>query len=64
MGDDITDVDAFNKLRELVSLNKIEGVAIAVKSVEVPPYVVEHADYWVDDVDEVGRFLRWLTENS
>jgi len=64
LGDDITDVDAFDKIKELVSLNKVDGAAIAVKSMEVPPYVMDHADYWVDNVDEVGKFFLWLTENS
>ncbi|MGC9517788.1 MAG: trehalose-phosphatase [Methanomicrobiales archaeon] len=63
LGDDITDVDAFDKIKEMVSLNKIKGASIAVESEEVPEYVMDRADYLVNNVDQVGRFFQWLTEN-
>lgn len=62
LGDDITDVDAFDKIKEMLSSNEIDGIAIAVKSDEVPSYVSDHADYWLDNVDEVGRFFQWLAK--
>jgi len=62
LGDDITDVDAFNKIKEMVTSNEIDGIAIAVKSDEVPSYVIDSADFWLDSVDEVGRFFQWLAK--
>lgn len=61
LGDDITDVDAFIKLKELKSRKKIETVSIAVNSNETPGYVKQSADFYVKNVDEVYKFFKWLS---
>lgn len=61
-GDDVTDVDAFNKLKELKGEGKVNGVGIVVVSEEVPEFVKENASYYVNGVDEVQKFFNWLLE--
>ncbi len=63
LGDDITDVDAFNKLKELKEDDKVNGEGIVVISEEVPEYVKENASFYVNGVDEVQKFFNWLLEN-
>jgi len=60
LGDDITDSDAFLKLKELKEEGLIDGESIAVISGEIPDYVRENASFFVESVDEVVRFFRWL----
>ena len=60
LGDDITDIDAFNRLKELEKGGKIEGAGIWVYSNEIPSYVKKDASYFVNDVDDVLKFFQWL----
>lgn len=60
LGDDFTDVDAFAFLRKLRTARKVNGLAVAVLSVETPDKVVERADAILHGVPEVERFLLWL----
>lgn len=60
LGDDVTDTDAFNKLKELQRKNEIKAVSILVLSGEIPGYIRESADFYVEDVDEVQKFFKWL----
>lgn len=63
LGDDITDVDAFNELNKLRNEGMIETFSIVVSSKETPDYVKESADYYVNSVDEVQNFFKWLSED-
>lgn len=60
LGDDITDADAFNKLKELEKWGKIKGVSILVLSNEIPSYVKKDASFFVNGVDDVLKFFQWL----
>ncbi len=60
LGDDITDVDAFNKLKELENEGKIEGTSVLVYSSEIPSYVKKHSSFFVNGVDEILKFFQWL----
>lgn len=60
LGDDITDTDAFNKLKELENEGKIKGASILVLSSEIPSYVKKDASFFVNGVDDVLTFFRWL----
>jgi len=62
LGDDVTDVDAFNKLKELKREGKVNGVGIVVVSEEVPEFVKEKASFYVNGVDEAQKFFNWLLE--
>ena len=63
LGDDVTDVDAFNKLKELKGEGKVNGVGIVVVSEEVPEFVKENASFYVNGVEEVQKFFDWILEN-
>jgi len=56
LGDDLTDVDAFRAIRQA----GFHGVAVGVINEEAPREVDREADYTVNGVGEVERFLEWL----
>ena len=60
LGDDLTDVDAFDTLHQLVTQRRVQGVAIAVHDRETPPRVVQEADLTLEGVRDVERLLGWL----
>lgn len=60
LGDDITDANAFNKIKELEREGKIKGVSILVLSNEIPSYVKKDSAFFVNDIDEVLKFFQWL----
>lgn len=60
LGDDITDVNAFKKLKELEKEGRIQGTSILVLSQEIPNYVKNSSSFFVYNVNEVLKFFRWL----
>lgn len=62
LGDDITDLDAFNSLGKLQNEEKIMGVSVLIQSSEIPDYVKEGSSFFVEDVDDVLRFFEWLID--
>jgi trehalose 6-phosphate phosphatase len=62
LGDDYTDMDAFEVLGRAVAESELLAVRVAVLAGESPPGLKESADYWVGSIDEVERFLEWLAE--
>jgi len=60
LGDDVTDFDAFLKLKELEKTGKIRMASIIVLSNEIPDYVKNSSLFYVRSVDEVQRFFKWL----
>ncbi|MBM4241996.1 MAG: trehalose-phosphatase [Euryarchaeota archaeon] len=63
LGDDITDSDAFYKLKELKNEGLIDGESIFVASTEVPEYVRENATYFVESVEEIAKFMDWISKD-
>ncbi|MCE5215181.1 MAG: trehalose-phosphatase [Methanobacterium sp.] len=61
LGDDITDADAFGKLKEMESKEKIRGAGVLVLSSEIPSYVKNDPSFSVNGVDDVLKFFRWLS---
>jgi trehalose 6-phosphate phosphatase len=60
-GDDVTDLDGFAALRELVDEGRLErAVTIGVRSDEGPPEIVDEADVVVDGVRGMQRVLAEL----
>lgn len=58
VGDDVTDVDAFNGLRSLVSLGELEcAICVAVDSEESVPELVELADLTIEGPSGVRSLL-------
>lgn len=62
LGDDITDFDAFSKLQELKKKREIEIGTILILSAEIPDYVKNSTQYYVNSVQEVQIFFKWLLD--
>jgi trehalose 6-phosphate phosphatase len=61
VGDDLTDVDAFNGLAELVDRGTLgQAIKVGVRSDEGPPELEREADVMVDGTDGVRELLRTL----
>jgi trehalose 6-phosphate phosphatase len=60
IGDDLTDVDAFEALHD----SGVNGIAIGVGSIEVSSQLYDKADYVIRGVDEVERFFGWLVDSA
>ena len=62
MGDDVSDIDAFDTIRALSRGAIFQGLAIGVVGEETPPEVAERADLLLRGVSEVEAFLSWLDQ--
>jgi len=61
VGDDLTDVDAFRGLDELVATGRVEqAVKVGVRSEEGPPQLEREADHMVDGTAGVRELLQLL----
>ena len=60
VGDDTTDVDAMEAVRELSAGGALAGLGVVVLHHDTPEAALRAADYSLDGVPEVGRFLSWL----
>ena len=56
VGDDISDVDAFSAMHQEI----LKGLAVGVISEETPQQVEKEADFSLNGVADVERFLTWL----
>ena len=64
LGDDLTDIDAFRAIHAACHDLDFQGFAIGVISREMPEKLVEEADFTLNGVDDVERFLKWLSQDS
>jgi len=62
LGDDITDLNGFRALRDLREAGKLEGAALGVVSDESPADVAAEADFTLEGVPDVERFLGWMLD--
>ena len=61
VGDDLTDVDAFRGLDELIEKGRLQtAVQLGVRSDEGPPALEEEADVMVEGTDGVRELLKAL----
>ncbi|MCH7482446.1 MAG: trehalose-phosphatase [Chloroflexi bacterium] len=60
LGDDTTDVDAFEAVRELRARGALEALAVAVSSGDAPEALLAAADYRLADPAAVETLLTWL----
>lgn len=60
LGDDLTDLDAFQALRSMRQSGECDALLVGVASPEAPPGLAEGADHLLNGVDAVESFLRDL----
>jgi trehalose 6-phosphate phosphatase len=60
LGDDLTDIHAFRALHQAAREPDFQGYAIGVVSAEMPPTLTQEADFTLNGVADVARFLEWL----
>jgi trehalose 6-phosphate phosphatase len=60
LGDDFTDIDAFRAIRAASRDLDFHGFAVGVISQEMPESFVAEADFTLNGVSDVERFLEWM----
>jgi trehalose 6-phosphate phosphatase len=60
LGDDLTDIDAFRAIHTVS--RDFQGLAIGITSQEMPENFIAEADFTLDGVSDVERFLKWLSQ--
>jgi trehalose 6-phosphate phosphatase len=63
LGDEYTDIDAFRAIHNVPGDLAFQGFAIGVTSPEMPAGLVSEADFSLNGVADVERFLQWLSQN-
>ncbi len=63
-GDDYTDIDAFRAIHTLVTDWHFQGIAIGITGPGTPEEISAEADFILEEVGDVERFLRWMTETG
>ena len=60
LGDDRTDAEAFEAMREMRKAGEVRGLCAAVATADAPAELLASADYLLADTEAVGRFLTRL----
>lgn len=63
IGDDRTDLDAFRAIHQASVTDDFRGLALGVTSPEMPAGLTEEADFTLNGVKDVARFLTWLADS-
>ena len=61
LGDDLTDAEAFEVVRDMREAGEVLGLCVAVATADAPAEVLAAADYALADTQAVGQFLAGLT---
>ena len=64
MGDEITDIDAFRAIHTACRDLDFQGFAIGITSQEMPKELVTEADFTLNGINDVERFLKWLSQTA
>lgn len=64
LGDDITDIYAFRAMRTATRNLDFQGFAIGITSQEMPEKLADEADFTLNGVNDVERFLKWLSQTA
>jgi trehalose-phosphatase len=64
LGDEITDIDAFRAIHTACRDLDFQGFAVGITSQEMPEKLVAEADFTLSGVNDVERFLKWLSQNA
>jgi len=62
LGDDVTDIDAFRAIHTACRRLNFQGFAIGIISQEMPQRLVAEADFTLNGVNDVERFLKWMSQ--
>ena len=62
LGDDFTDIDAFRAVRVASRDSNFQGFAIGIVSQEMPDGLVAEANFTLNGVSDVERFLKWMSQ--
>jgi len=62
LGDDFTDIDAFRAIRAASRGSSFHGFAIGIISQEMPQGLLAEADFTLNGVNDVERFLKWMSQ--
>lgn len=63
LGDDQTDFDAFRAIHSASLNSDFKGFAIGVTGQEMPPGLEAEADFTLNGVKDVERFLNWMSQS-
>ncbi len=64
LGDDLTDIDAFRAIHTACRDLDFQGFAIGITSQEMPEKLAEEADFTLNGVNDVERFLKWMSQTA
>jgi trehalose 6-phosphate phosphatase len=64
LGDDLTDIDAFSAIHAACRDLDFQGFAIGITSQEMPEKLAEEADFTLNGVNDVERFLKWMSQTA
>ena len=64
LGDETTDIDAFRAIHTACRDLDFQGFAVGMTSQEMPEKLVAEADFTLSGVNDVERFLKWLSQNA
>ena len=62
LGDEVTDLDAFRAIHTARRNLEFRGLAIGITGPETPEILTAEADFTLNGVSEVGRFLSWMVK--
>ncbi len=62
LGDDITDIYAFRAIRDASHDLDFQGFAIGIINPEAPEELETEADFTLNGVNDVERFLMWMSQ--
>ncbi len=64
LGDDFTDIDAFRAIHAASRDLDFRGFAIGITSQEMPERLLAEIDFTLNGIDDVERFLEWLSRTA
>ena len=64
LGDDFTDIDAFRAIHAASQDLNFQGFAIAITSQEMHETLVAEADFTLNGINDVERFLKWMSQTA
>ena len=64
LGDDVTDIDAFSAIHTARRDFNFRGFTIGILSPEMPENLAAEVDFTLNGVNDVERFLKWMSQEA